>query len=136
MMTICADEALAGSDETYWVNNTAAPPVLLIDEATEAITEALHRARCGSMLDDRDLAAAWVALGDLFGGLGQLVELLSTSLGTCTETDAPGVGRLEDQLATLRATMMSAQGSADELRRDSAALRLASDHEKIPRQRA
>lgn len=59
-MTNCADEAVAGSDETYWVADNAAQPVLLLDEATEAITEALHGVRSGPVLDDRDLAAAGV----------------------------------------------------------------------------
>ena len=84
--TICTDEAAARSDEMYWVDDSAAQPVLLIDEATEAITEALHRVRSGSMLDDRDLAAAGVALGDLFGGLSQLAGLLTTSVGKHAET--------------------------------------------------
>lgn len=39
--------------------------MLLIDQATEAITEAVHRLRAGSVLDDCDLAAAGVALNDL-----------------------------------------------------------------------
>jgi hypothetical protein len=108
-MTICTDETVARSDETYWVDNDAAQPVLLIDEATEAITEALHRVRSGSMLDGRDLAAAGVALGDLFGGLGQLADLLTTSLGSYAETHPLQAGRLEDQLETLRAMTLSAQ---------------------------
>jgi len=121
-MTICTGEAVARSGETYWVGDTAAQPVLLLDEATEAITEALHRVRCGSMLDDRDLAAAGVALGDLFGGLGQLADLLSTSLGKYAQTDPLHVGRLEDRLETLRAMTGSAQHAADGLWLGSAAI--------------
>jgi hypothetical protein len=56
-MTLCVDDAVARPDETYWGDDNAARPVLLIDEATQAITEALHRVRGGSVLDDRDLAA-------------------------------------------------------------------------------
>src|SRR5262249_50161561 len=54
-MTMCVNETVLDSDETYWLGDNAARPVLLIDEATEAITEALHKLRFGSMLDDRDL---------------------------------------------------------------------------------
>jgi hypothetical protein len=111
-MIICTDEAVACSDETYWANDNAAQPVLLIDEATEAITEALHRVRSGSMLDDRDLAAAGVALGDLFGGLGQLVDLLTTSVSNYANTDTLQARRREDRLETLRAMMLSAQQAA------------------------
>jgi hypothetical protein len=71
-MTLCVDEVVAGCDETYWADDNAAQPVLLIEEAAQVITEALHQVGSGSVLDDRDLAAAGVALGDLFGGLGQL----------------------------------------------------------------
>lgn len=74
-MALRVDEAATGFDEAYWNEDTAAQSVLLIDEATQAITEALHRVRSGSMLDERDVAAAGVALGDLFGGLGQLAAL-------------------------------------------------------------
>lgn len=70
-------------DDTYWDHN-AAQPVLLIDEATEAITEALYRLRAGSVLDDRDLTAAGVALDDLFGGLKQLTELLPATTRSAT----------------------------------------------------
>jgi hypothetical protein len=108
-MTICTDEVDAHSDETYWVDDNAAQPVLLIDEATNAITEALHRLRSGSMLDDRDLAAAGVALGDLFGGLGQLAALLTTSVDKYTGPDAIQAGQLEDRLETLRAMTLSAR---------------------------
>jgi len=111
-MTVCTDEVDAHSDETYWVDDNAARPVLLIDEATDAITEALHRVRSGSMLDDRDLAAAGVALGDLFGGLGQLVDLLTTSVDKYNGTDAMQAGQLEDRLETLRAMTLSAQQGA------------------------
>jgi hypothetical protein len=90
-MTIGTDEAVARSDETYWTDDDAAPPVLLIDEATEAITEALHRLRRGSVLNDRDLTAAGVALGDLFGGLSELTDLLTTSVSKYAKTDALGL---------------------------------------------
>ena len=121
-MTICTDEAGARSGAMYWVGNTTAQPVLLLDEATEAITEAIHRVRSGPMLDDRDLAAAGVALGDLFGGLGQLADLLSTSVGKYAQTDPLQVGRLEDGLETLRAMTWSAQQAADGLWLGSAAI--------------
>jgi hypothetical protein len=107
-MILCTDEAVTRSDETYWADDNAAQPVLLIDEATEVITEALQRVRSGSMLDDRDLAAAGVALGDLFGGLGQLADLLTTSVSKYANTDPLQAGRREDRLETLRATMLSA----------------------------
>lgn len=89
-MTRCVGECIGESaprfDETYWDHN-AAQPVLLIDEATEAITEALYRLRAGSVLDDRDLTAAGVALSDLFGGLKPLIDLLVTSVGQDVVTD-------------------------------------------------
>ncbi|MGH3717596.1 MAG: hypothetical protein ACRDRI_01940 [Pseudonocardiaceae bacterium] len=88
-MTLCVDEVVARFDETYWGDENAAQPVLLIDEATQAITEALHRVRGGAVLDDRDVAAAGVALGDLFGGLGQLAALLTTSMVGCSPPPFP-----------------------------------------------
>jgi hypothetical protein len=91
-MTICGSKAVEYSDETYWGDRDAGHPVLLIDEATDAITEAVYRIRSGSVLDDRDLSAARVALTDLVGGLGQLAELLITSLRGCVQAiSAPGV---------------------------------------------
>jgi hypothetical protein len=126
-MIICTDEAVARPDETYWADDNAAQPVLLIDEATEAITEALHRVRSGSMLDDRDLAAAGVALGDLFGGLGQLADLLTTSVGKYADTDPLQAGRQEDRLETLRAMMLSAQQAAAGLQLGHAAVHPISD---------
>jgi hypothetical protein len=84
-MTLCADETVTCFDETYWISDDAAQPVLLIDEATQAITEALHRVRGGSVLDERDLAAAEVALGDLFGGLDQLAALLPLARSRMSE---------------------------------------------------
>ena len=101
-MTICTDQTVAYSDETYWADRSASQPVLLIDEATEAITEALHRVRTGSVLRDRDLAAAEVALGDLFGGLDQLADLLTASVDRYAETDPRHAGQLEDRLDTVR----------------------------------
>lgn len=131
-MTICADEAVAGSDEAYWVADNAAQPVLLLDEATEAITEALHGVRSGSVLDDRDLAAAGVALGDLFGGLGQLADLLTTSVGKYAETEPLHVARLADRLETLRAMTLSAQQAAEGLRLETTAIRPTSGDETFP----
>lgn len=64
----CSSESPAYSDEAYW-DHHAAQPVLLIDEATDAITEALYRLRAGSVLAARDVTAAGVALNDLFGGV-------------------------------------------------------------------
>jgi hypothetical protein len=107
-MTVCPDEAAGHSDETYWVGDNAAQPVLLIDEATEAITEALHRVRHGSVLDDRDLAAAQVAFDDLLGGLRELADLLSTPVGHHARAIPQQVRRLDDRLATLRAMRLSA----------------------------
>jgi hypothetical protein len=109
-------EAITLCNDAYWVDDNAAEPVLLVDEATEAITEALHRLRCGSVLNDRDLAAAGIALSDLFGGLSQLVDSLTHSLCPYAEPDPLHVRRLEDQLATLRARTLSAQQAAEELR--------------------
>jgi hypothetical protein len=123
-MGTCVDEAVLGLDETYWVDEHAALPVLLLDEATEAITAALHRVRCGSELDNRDLAAAGLALGDLLGGLGQLAEELS----------AAGEQQHRDRLKTLRRTTQSAQRAADGLVRDSARTFGEAD-QMIPRQR-
>ncbi len=120
-MTICNDEAVTRDNDAYWVDDTAAAPVLLVDEATEAITEALHRVRSGSALDDRDLAAAGVALSDLFGGVGQLADLLASSVGKYANTDPLQVGRLEDRWELLRAMTLSAQEAAEGLRWGSAA---------------
>ena len=120
-MTMCADEFVARTDETYWMDDNAAQPVLLLDEATEAITEALHRVRSGSVLHDRDLAAAGVALGDLLGGLGQLADLLTTSVNKYAETEPLQVARLEDRLETLRAMTLSARQAAEGLRLETAA---------------
>jgi hypothetical protein len=124
-MTISTGEAVARTDETYWVGENAAQPVLLIDEATEAITEALHQVRYGSTLDDRDLAAAGVALGDLFGGLGQLADLLTTSVDKYAETDPLQAGWLEGRLETLRTVTLSAQQAAEGLHLGSAAIQSA-----------
>ncbi len=79
-------QSAPGFDETYWDHN-AAQPVLLIDEATEAITEAIYRLRAGSVLDDRDVTAAGVALDDLFGGFKELTDLLTISAGRDVVTD-------------------------------------------------
>jgi hypothetical protein len=113
-MTLCVEEAVARFDETYWAEDNASQPVLLIDEATQAITEALHRVRSGSELDGRDLVAAGVALGDLFGGLGQLATLLRASIKEFAETDPGGSGPLKDRLQILRGLTFYAQQAAAE----------------------
>jgi hypothetical protein len=115
-MTACINETVAYSggcaNDEYWSDDNAAAPVLLVDQAADAITEALYRVRSGSALDDRDLAAAGVALGDLLGGLGQLADLLTTSAGKYSETAPQEVGRLADRLKALRATTLHAQQAA------------------------
>ena len=127
-MTMCANEAVAGCDQRYWTDSAAATPVLLIDEATEAITEAVHRLRCGSMLEERDVAAAGVALSDLFGGLSQLAELCTTVVSQHAGTDPLHIGRSEPPWQTLRMMMLSAQQVVQELEFESA----DSCSEKIP----
>jgi GAF domain/ANTAR domain len=112
-MALCVDEAVAGCDETYWADDNAAQPVLLIEEAAQVITEALHQVGSGSVLDDRDLAAAGVALGDLFGGLGQLAALLTPSVVRFAESDPREVGPREDRLQALRVMMSCAQQVAE-----------------------
>jgi hypothetical protein len=126
-MTVCTEDAVARADETYWADDNAAQPVLLIDEATEAITESLYRVRSGSMLNNRDLAAAGVALSDLFGGLGQLADLLTIAVDKHAGTDQLQAGWLENRLATLRATTLSAQQAAAGLQREKAATHSGSD---------
>jgi hypothetical protein len=69
------------------------------------------------VLDDRDPAAAGVALGDLFGGLGQLAGLLTISVTKFARSDPLHVGPLEDRLQTLRVMTLSAQQVAEELQR-------------------
>lgn len=118
----CIGDSAPRFDETYWDHN-AAQPVLLIDEATEAITEALYRLRTGSVLADHDLTAAGVALDDLIGGLKQLTELFSTSIGQDAMTD------LSDRLQGLQATTRSAQQAADGLHWTRKLRRLASPSE-------
>jgi hypothetical protein len=115
-MTICREAVVTRDNDAYWVDDNAAQPVLLVDEATESITEALHRVRSGSVLDDRDLAAVGVALSDLFGGLGQLADLLASSVGEYANADLLEVGWLEDRLATLRAMTLPAREAAKGLR--------------------
>lgn len=119
-MTMCANDTVVGSDELYWADGNAAPPVLLIDEATEAITEALHRMRSESMLEQRDVAAASVGLGDLFGGLSQLVELLTTAVNQDSQPDALDRERLTERLGALRVMMLLAQRGAEKLQYGSA----------------
>lgn len=132
MMTMYANEAVASSDETYWEQDDAAEPVLLIDEATEAITEALHRIRCESMLEERDVAAAGVVLGDLLGGVGQLAELLTASVSQEAGTDPLRVARWDDRLKTLGVMMASAQQVAEELQVGRAAIPRTRRNEGIP----
>lgn len=125
-MTTFSNEAVACSvvcsHDEYWVDDNAAAPVLLVDQAAEAITEALHRARSGAALDDRDLAAAGVALSDLLGGLGQLADLLSESAGRYAGNAPLEAGRLADWLDTLRTTTLDAQQAAQGVQLASAAI--------------
>lgn len=125
-----ANDAVAGSDELYWADGNAAPPVLLIDEATEAITEALHRMRSGSMLEQRDMAAAGVGLSDLFGGLHQLVELMTTSVSQDPATDAQG---LQQRLDMLQVMMLLAQQVAEKMQYGGAAGNTTCHNERIER---
>lgn len=121
-----AEEPVRSSDE-YWVADDASRPVLLVDQAADAITEALHLVRNGADLDDRDLAAAGVALRDLLGGVGELADLLSSSVAKYAETDPLEVGRIEDRLETLRDTAQHAQRAAEDLEQSSAALQPNAD---------
>jgi hypothetical protein len=125
-MTVCADEATEWVNDAYWMDNGAAEPVLLVDEAADAITEALHRVRAGSVLEDRDLAAAGVALRDLLGGLGELADLLSTSADKYVENGPLEVGQLEDQLEILRTITQHAQQTAEKVQLLSMAIRMDS----------
>jgi hypothetical protein len=52
----------------------------------------------------------------LFGGLGQLADLLASSVGEYANTDLLEVGWLEDRLATLRAMTLPAREAAKGLR--------------------
>lgn len=113
-------------EDDYWVDENAAAPVLLVDQAADSITEALHQVRSGALLDDQDLAAAGVALRDLFGGLGELADLLSTSAGKYAGTASAEVGHLEDRLEALRATAERAGRAAEGVQRSSAAIHPAS----------
>ena len=131
-MTMFASEAGAGGDEQYWADGTAAAPVLLLDEATEAITEAVHRIRRGSVLEHRDVSAAGVALGDLFGGLAQLAALCTTVVSPDAGTDPRQIGWWQDRWQTLGMTMLSAQQVAEDLKWGSAAVPLGGDEEKVP----
>ncbi|HEY2765809.1 MAG TPA: hypothetical protein VGJ13_17655 [Pseudonocardiaceae bacterium] len=121
------DQTPAASSDAYWVDGNAAEPVLLVDQAADAISEALHHVRSGSTLDDRDLAAAGIALRDLLGGLGQLADLLATSVYKYTAADPLEVGRIEDRLETLRAATRHAQHAAEGLQQCGAALGPAVD---------
>jgi hypothetical protein len=121
-MMRCAAEAVAELSDEYWIDDGAAPPVLLVDQAADAITEALHQVRSGSVLDERDLAATGVALRDLLGGLGELADLLSTSVCRYTVSHPLAVRRLEERLATLRATTRHAQQAAEGLQQTSVAI--------------
>ena len=68
-------------------------PALLIDEATQAITEALYRIYSVPILHDHDLVAVGVTLGDLFGALNQLADLLATRVDQCANAHPLKVGR-------------------------------------------
>ena len=132
-MSICANEAVAGFDERYWVDGAAAAPALLLDEATEAITEAVHRIRRGSVLEQRDLAATGVALGDLFGGLSELAQLWTTTLvDRDAGTDPMRSGQLDDRSHALRIMMLSAQQVAEQLGLGSSAMPVTRCNERIP----
>jgi hypothetical protein len=63
----------------------------------------------------------------LFGGLGQLADLLTTSVGKYANTDPLQAGRREDRLETLRAMMLSAQQAAAGLQRRHTAIHPISD---------
>lgn len=91
-MTRRLNGVIGGSDELYWGDRNAAQPVLLIDDATQSITEALHRIRSGPRLNDRDLAAAEEVLGYLYGGMGQLAELLINSVAPRPRSRLPEGG--------------------------------------------
>lgn len=108
--------------DEYWVDDRAAAPVLLVDQAADAISEALYRVRAGSELDPRDLAAAGVALRDLLGGVGQLAGLLSMSAGRYAQIAPAQAGQLENRLETLRANTLHAQRAAEGVERSSAAI--------------
>jgi hypothetical protein len=115
-VTLCPNEAVAGADEMYRADGMATQPALLLDEATKAITDASSRIRCGSVLEERDAAATGVVLGDLFDGLSKLTELWITLPSQYAIIDPLHIGRLEDQLQTLRMMMLSAQQVAEELK--------------------
>jgi hypothetical protein len=119
-MTLFAPEAGTDCDDRYWADGTAALPVLLIDEATEAITEAVHRIRSGFKLEHRDVGAASVALGDLFGGLAQLAQLCTTMTSQYGAPDPRHKGSSQNRWQTLRTMMLSAQQVAEPLEVGSA----------------
>ena len=108
--------------DEYWVDDNAAEPVLLVDQAADAITEALHLVRSGAPLDDQDVTAAGVALGDLFGGLGELADLLSASVCKYSEQAPLEVGQIENMLQTLRNTAQQAKRAAETMQLSSAAI--------------
>ena len=115
-------KAATQANDEYWVDDNAAAPVLLVDQAADAITEALHLVRSGSPLDDQDVTAAGVALGDLFGGLGELADLLSTTVGKYAERAPLEVGQIENMLETLRNTAHQAKRAAETMQLSSAAI--------------
>ncbi len=119
------DTTACGKDygDDYWADENAAVPVLLVDQAADSITEALHRVRSGALLDDQDLTAAGVALRDLFGGLGELADLLSASADQYAGTAYSEVGQ---RLETLRATVRRAWLAAEGVQHSSAAIHPAS----------
>lgn len=108
--------------DDYWVGGNAAEPVLLVDQAADAITEALHRVRSGTRLDNLDLAAAGVALGDLFGGLGELADLLRSSVGRYADAAPLQVAQLRDVLGALRSTATQAKQAAERVQFSGAAI--------------
>ena len=131
-MTLFAPEAGTNGEDSYWADGTAALPVLLLDEATEAITEAVHRIRNGFVLEHRDVAAASVALGDLFGGLAQLAQLCTTMTSQYGAPDPRRNGSSQNRWQTLRTMMLSAQQVADQLELGSAAAPVDGGTQTIP----
>lgn len=121
-MPINVHQVAAQTDDDYWIDDNAAEPVLLVDQAADAITEALHRIRSGTRLDNHDLAAAGVALGDLFGGLGELADLLRSSVGRYAGAAPLQTGQLHDVLGALHSTAAQAKRAAERVHFSGAAI--------------
>ncbi|HEX2301972.1 MAG TPA: hypothetical protein VHH34_26265 [Pseudonocardiaceae bacterium] len=108
--------------DDYWAGDNAAEPVLLLGQAVDAITEALHQLRSGTRLDNQDLAAAGVALGDLFGGLGELADLLHSSVRCYADAAPLQVAQLREVLGALRSTVAKAKQAAERVQFSGAAI--------------